>query len=162
MNEPKALEVYLNDHLAGSVGAVEIAKRCAEDNAGTELGRFLSGFLNDVEEDQRTLEGLLDSVGASRNPFKQAGAWLGEKLSRLKLGTEQKDLSNLLSIEALVMGVQGKISLWGALREIAAHHEGLSSTDFDALLARAEAQQEVLERHRLELARAALGSPVSV
>ncbi len=162
MNEPGPIEIYLNDHLAGSVGAIEIAKRCAADNTGTELGRFLSSLLSEIEEDQRTLEGLMDAMEAARNPFKQAGAWLAEKLTRLKLGTEQKALANLLSVEALVTGVHGKISLWRALREVAGEHKALSTTDFDVLLQRAESQQDGLEKHRLELARAALGSPVSV
>lgn len=162
MNEPKALDIYLNDHLAGSVGAIEIAKRCADQNSGTDLGQFLANFLAEVDEDKRTLEGLMDAVGAARNPVKQAGAWLGEKLSRLKLGTEARELSNLLSVETLCMGVEGKICLWSALREVANDHEGLSGVDFDHLLQRAQAQKDGLERHRRDLARSALGARASV
>ncbi len=162
MNEPKPIDVYLNDHLAGSVAAVEIAKRLANENPGTELGQFLQNFSSEVEEDRRTLEGLMDAAGTSPNPVKQAGAWLGEKLSRLKFGTEAKDLANLLSIEALCMGVEGKILLWTALREVARDHEALSGTDFDKLTSRAEAQKDGLERHRRDLARRALGAKASV
>ena len=162
MNEPKPIDVYLNDHVAGSVGAIEIAKRCSAENSGTELGQFLSKFLADIEEDQHTLEGLMEALGGNQNPFKQAGAWLGEKLSRLKLGTEQKDLSNLLSVEALCMGVEGKICLWRTLRELTGQYGALSGFDFDQLLGRAEGQKEGLERHRLALARTALGSPATV
>lgn len=155
MNQPKPIDVYLNDHLAGSVGAIEIAKRCANENTGNDLGQFLSRFLADVEEDQRTLEGLMDAVGAARNPIKQAGAWFSEKLSRIKFGTEEKDLSNLLSVEALSMGVEGKMQLWKALREV--DNDVFTGFDFDRLLERAQSQRDGLERHRLELARRTLG-----
>jgi hypothetical protein len=162
MNEPQPLDVYLNDHLGGSVMAIEIAKRCASENAGTDLGLFLQKFLAEVEEDKQTLEGLMEAVGASRNPVKQAGAWLGEKLSRLKLATSERDLANLLSVETLCMGVQGKIYLWVALRKVAADHEALSGMDFDSLIKRAEAQRDGLEEHRLALAQAALGARAAV
>jgi hypothetical protein len=162
MNEPKPLDVYFNDHLAGSVMAIEIAKRCAAENAGTALGQFLQNFLAEVEEDKQTLEGLMDAVGASRNPVKQAGAWLGEKVTRLKLATSERDLATLLSVETLCMGVQGKIYLWSALGKVAADHEALSGMDFAALLKRAEAQQERLEQHRLASAQAALGARAAV
>ena len=162
MNEPQPLDIYLNDHLGGSVMAIEIAKRCAAENSGTELGQFLEKFLAEVEEDKRTLEGLMDAVGASRNPVKQAGAWLGEKLTRLKLGTSEKNLANLLSVETLCMGVQGKIYLWTALDKVAADHETLSGMAFNALLKAAQTQQDGLERHRLELAEKALGARPAV
>ncbi|MGH8990894.1 MAG: hypothetical protein ACRDYV_11730 [Acidimicrobiia bacterium] len=162
MNEPTHLDIYLNDHLAGSVGAVEIAKRCAAENAGSDLGQFLDQFLDEVEEDRRTLEGLMDAIGTARNPVKQAGAWLAEKVSRLKLGTEAQELSNLLSIETLCMGVEGKILLWTALREVSSDHEALSGIDFDQLTERARAQKDGLEQHRLELVRSALGAHATV
>jgi hypothetical protein len=162
MNQPQPLDTYLNDHLAGSVGACEIAKRCANENSGTELGQFLSKFLAEIEEDQRTLEGLMDAVGAARNQVKQAGAWLGEKLTRLKLGTGEKDLSNLLSVETLCVGVEGKTCLWKALPEVAASHEALTGIDFGRLQQRAQAQRDGLERHRLDLARRALGARTTV
>jgi hypothetical protein len=104
----------------------------------------------------------MDAVGASRNPVKQAGAWLGEKVTRLKLATSEKDLANLISVETLCLGVQGKIYLWTALGKVAGDHEALSGMDFDALLKRAQAQQDGLERHRLGLAQAALGARAKV
>ena len=156
MNEPRPLDIYLNDHLAGSVMAIEIAKRLATENAKTDLGHFMESFLAEVEEDKQTLEGLMDTVGASRNPVKQAGAWLGEKFTRLKLGTSEKDLANLISVETLCMGIQGKIYLWTSLAKVAPAHQALSGTDFDSLLKRAQVQQDGMERHRLELAQAAL------
>jgi hypothetical protein len=33
-----ALETYLNDHLAGSVSAIQMLERAVDDHAGTPLG----------------------------------------------------------------------------------------------------------------------------
>jgi hypothetical protein len=162
MNEPQPLDIYLNDHLAGSVMAIEIAKRLSTETAGTELAQFMATFLVEVEADKRTLEGLMDAAGTARNPVKQAGAWLGEKLSRLKLEASEKDLANLISVETLCMGVQGKIYLWIALGKVAPVHGALSGMDFDALRTRAQDQLNGLERHRLQLAQAALVARASV
>ncbi len=162
MNEPRPLDIYLNDHLAGSVAGIEIAKRIAAENSGTDLGLFIQDVLGEIEEDKRTLEGIMDAVGATHNPVKQAGAWLGEKLTRLKLGTSEKDLANLLSVETLCMGVQGKIYLWRSLNTVSDEHEGLSGIDFDALEKRAQAQQDSLEGHRIDLARRALAARATV
>ena len=35
------LAIYLNDHLAGSTAGVELARRTAHENDGSELGAFL-------------------------------------------------------------------------------------------------------------------------
>jgi hypothetical protein len=162
MSEAKNLDIYLNDHLAGSSGAIEVAKRCIDQNAGMPLAQFLTRLLAEIEQDQKTLADLMDRCGTPRNPFKQAGAWLGEKVSRLKLGTEARELSNLLTLESLSLGIEGKACLWRSLKQVSASHEGLAGTDFDALIQRAETQRADLERERLALAAAALGTPAPV
>ena len=35
-------DIYLNDHLAGPTGGVELARRAAGGHEGTDLGAFLS------------------------------------------------------------------------------------------------------------------------
>ncbi|MGH9041859.1 MAG: hypothetical protein ACRDZ3_16695 [Acidimicrobiia bacterium] len=162
MNEPQPIDIYLNDHLGGSVMAIEIAKRLTSENSGTELGQWLDKFLAEVEEDKRTLEGLMDAVGAARNPVKQAGAWLGEKVTRLKLGTSEKELANLISVETLCLGIQGKICLWVSLGKVASAHEAFSGVDFGALERRAQAQLDRMESFRLDFAQAALGARATV
>ena len=37
-----------------------------------------------IEEDRQTLIALMEGMDSSKNPVKQAGAWVTEKASRLK------------------------------------------------------------------------------
>jgi hypothetical protein len=86
-----------------------------------------------------------------------------EKVSRLKLspgGLGSEEMSALLTMETLCIGVEGKICLWRAMKEVADNFEELSGIDFDALLARAQQQRQGLENERLTAARAALPARV--
>ena len=48
MLSQEALSVYLNDHLAGSVAAVEMIDQSLDRNKGSQLGVFLQQLLDDV------------------------------------------------------------------------------------------------------------------
>jgi hypothetical protein len=157
MSEPQPLEIYLNDHLAGATGACELARN-AVDKYGSQHP-FLGQFLGEVDEDRATLEEMLIAIGGTPSAIKQAGAWVMEKVSRLKLSPGAKgseDMSALLTIETLCIGVEGKICLWVALQKIAGDIKELSAFDLDALLARAQQQRQGLEKERLTAAKAAL------
>ena len=107
----KLLHIYLNDHLAGSVAGSELARRCRDENRGTPLAEFLDDLVRQIEEDQLALEAIMDAVGAARNPAKLAAAWLAEKVGRLKLNgqlLQYSDLSRLLELEGLGLGIHGK------------------------------------------------------
>jgi hypothetical protein len=163
MPEPRPLEVYLNDHLAGATGACEVARNAAEKFAGTPHRDFLRQFLMEVEEDRATLEEMIRTIGGTPNPLKQAGAWIMEKVSRFKLspgGTGSEEMSALLTMETLSIGVEGKICLWAALKPVAGDIAELGSIDFDQLLARAQRQRDGLEKERLAAAKVALPDPV--
>ena len=163
MAEPRPIEVYLNDHLGGATGACEVARNASEKYATTPHREFLQQFLLEVEEDRATLEELIRTAGGTANPLKQAGAWIMEKVSRVKLspgGTGSEEMSVLLTLETLAIGVEGKICLWSALKAIAADIEAFGAIDFDALLDRAQKQRDGLERERLAAARTALRDPV--
>jgi hypothetical protein len=154
----KLLRIYLNDHLAGSAAGRELAKRCLKNNAGNALGRYLHELLPQIEEDQAVLESVLDRLGEPKDRVKPAFAWAVEKVGRLKLNgqlTGYSDLSRLLEVEGLSLGVEGKLSLWATLKELAPSEARLASYDFDAMIERAVHQREVLEEHRREAARIA-------
>jgi hypothetical protein len=70
--------------------------------------------------------------------------------------TGYSDLSRLLEVEGLSLGVEGKLSLWESLKELAPSDPRLSGYDFDAMIERAVHQREVLEEHRREAAKIAL------
>jgi hypothetical protein len=151
MTRQKLLNIYLADHLAGAVIGQELAKRSLSSNRGTELGTFLSGFLSELEDDRRTLESVIDSVGAQPDRMKMGAGWLSEKAGRLKLNGQLRgysDLSRLVELEGLCAGVEGKKSLWISLNGIQDSDSRLQSFDFGALENRAQQQREGLEAHR--------------
>jgi len=158
MND-KLLKIYLNDHLAGSMAGLELAKRCCASNEGTPLGDFLKRLTEEIESDKTALEELMDTLDATKDPVKQLAAWAGEKLGRLKMNgqlTGYSDLSRLEELEGLSLGVTGKLALWRSLRNVADHDSRLATTDLDGLISRAQKQREELESHRLEAAATAL------
>jgi hypothetical protein len=154
----EALAAYLNDHLAGSVAAIELIERAVSAHKGTPLGRFLLGLQNEIEADQDSLRDLLRRLGAGESRLKQAGAWLSEKASRIKLSgpDEASPLALLETLETLALGVQGKLSLWRVLRAVAPRHRELAGVDFNRLEQRAADQHAKIEARRLEAARDAL------
>ena len=151
------LRIYLNDHLAGSTVGLSLARRTLRSNPDGELGDFLRRLVAQVEEDRATLLRVMDALGVRRNPVKERGAKLLEVAGRLKLNGQVRgysDLSRVLELEGLVLGVEGKRALWDALQQ-----SGRSvPVDLDALRARAAEQQEGLERHRRAAARRAFGT----
>lgn len=145
--------IYLNDHLAVATLAVELAKRMLRENPGGELGECLRALVPQLVEDRAALIVVVRAQGAAPSALKSGGAWLGEKLGRLKpnghLAT-YSPLSRLVELDALGAAVEAKRSLWLALQ--AAGIDGL-----DERIARAQEQRAQLEPHRLAAARAALG-----
>jgi hypothetical protein len=114
----RRLDIYLNDHLAGSTLGVELSRRAAAENRESEYGAFLERLYRDIAEDRRTLEAVMRALDVDRSPAKPAGAWLHEKVSRLKLNGQVRGyspLSRLLELEGLETGVAGKRSLWQVL-----------------------------------------------
>jgi hypothetical protein len=157
MIERRLLAIYLNDHLAGATGGVELARRARSSNRGTKWGEALEGICAEIEADRTTLEEVMKRLAVKRNTTKIAGAWAAEKLGRLKLNgrvTGYSPLSRLLELEMLHIGITGKLELWQALQRTLGSK--LPEVDFPALTARAESQRQVVERLRLDAATEAL------
>jgi hypothetical protein len=149
------IAVYLNDHLAGATGAVELARRAAREREGTELGTFLAGLRAEIVADRRALRRVIDAAGVRISVGKVALAWGAEKAGRLKLNgrlVHPSPLSPLVELEALATGIHGKRQLWRALR--AQRPPGTEAVDLDELVARAERQLDAVETHRLAAAAA--------
>jgi hypothetical protein len=146
------LNIYLNDHLAGSTFGLELARRARGENEGTEYGDFLAGLEREIEEDRGELEAIMASLGIGKDRLKSTAAWAGEKVGRLKLNGRlvgYSPLSRVLELEGLLGGVQGKLALWRALRELAPGDSRLDEPALDRLVIRAEHQLEGLrEQHR--------------
>jgi hypothetical protein len=153
-----ALDVYLTDHMAGSVSASDLAKRGAKNNEGP-VARFFADLSREIDIDRRTLKLIAASVGTHEHPLKQAGAVAAERLSRFKIDhrmTGSADLSLLLELELLYLGIEGKHTLWRTLGELARSDSRLAEFDFASLAQRAEEQLAAVEEQRLGAAGKAL------
>ena len=149
--------IYLNDHLAGASGVIDLIKRSAGQHAGTELGTFLAGLLHEVQLDRAALLDFFATAGAKPRRYKQLAARLAERAGRLKLNghlVEQSPLSPLVELEGIAMGIRGKELGWRAL---AAGPLGEShGARLAELIERARDQQEQVEARRRSVARDAL------
>jgi hypothetical protein len=86
---------------------------------------------------------------------KMAAAWSAEKLGRLKLNGRilgYSPLSRVVEIEALTLGVTGRILLWEALAATEPVAAQLHEVDLDELIRRARSQLRRLRRLRVEAA----------
>ena len=158
----KELESYLNDHLAGSVGALELLEHWARLHDGKPLGTFFSDIGTDIRADQGTLRDLMHRLAIDESNLRKAGAWAAEKAGRARLtiaGYEPGSLGLVLTLEGLIMGVTGKKLLWRALA--ARNLPQLSGYDFKKLERRAEQQIERIEVERIRAAQQAFAGTVS-
>ena len=160
MNRDKLLSIYLNDHLAGSTLGLELAKRSRASNQGTPLADFLDRLVGEIEMDRETLKRLMGELGVRPDPLKTYGAWVAEKLGRLKLNgqiTGYSPLSRVVELEGLYLGITGKLELWIALER--ALGDDVVGVDFGELRRRAESQAAEVKEERLEAAEAVLAAP---
>jgi hypothetical protein len=151
------LAIYLNDHLAGATGGLELAKRAQGSNADSSLGATLGQIAAEIDEDRETLLEVMRSAEVRRDPVKRLGALVAERAGRLKLNgqlTGYSPLSRLLELELLVLGVSGKLALWRSLAELG--DPRLAAFDFAELARRARSQRDRLERARVRAAKEAL------
>ncbi len=114
----RELDSYLNDHLAGSVGALELVDHWSKLCDGKPLAKFLADLRKGIEEDQKALRELMRALGINESSIRPAGAWVAEKFSRARFaiaGDEMGGLGLVLALETIVMGITGKKLLWRAL-----------------------------------------------
>lgn len=152
------LQTYLNDHLAGSVSALELLDYLIEHHEQDRFGKFFRDLRNDIQADQDALRDLIRKLDAEESGVRKAGAWIAEKFGRVKIaaGGVRDSLGLLQALEGLALGITGKKFLWRSLAEIASSITQLQGTDFARLERRAQEQIERVEAERLLVARAAL------
>ncbi|HET6171733.1 MAG TPA: hypothetical protein VFD90_03960 [Gaiellales bacterium] len=152
------MAIYLQDHLAGSTSGANLARRAARHNQGTPTGRRLEQIAHEIEEDRETLLRLMAELGIRPSRAKNAAAWVIERVSRLKpngRGHGDTSLLRMHELEALSLGIAGKLALWEALR-VAPESAAIANLDLEVLHERARSQRERVEIERLALARVAL------
>ena len=149
------LHTYLNDHLAGSVAAIELLDDLIEHHSEDRFAKTFRDWRDEIQADQETLRNLIRKLGAEESAMRKAGAWVAEKFSRIKVGDVDESAGLLQALEALALGITGKRLLWRSLAAIAANFPALQGTDFSELEKRAQDQFERVETLRIQMAREA-------
>jgi hypothetical protein len=147
------LGTYLRDHLGGAQVAVQLLEGMCTHQKDPRYREFAKGLLPEIQADDNTLRSIIEGISEDPSAIKNAGGWLFEKLTRLKLGhTRSVGLDLFESIEMLSLGIAGKRSLWKALQVVARADRRLGKFDFESLLHRADDQFQLVEQERLQLA----------
>jgi hypothetical protein len=149
----KNLEIYLNDHLAGAVAALELIEGRREEYQDEPLGTFFGTLKVDIEADKQTLCQIMRSLGIEESTVRQTGAWAAEKVARARLKLAGDEPGLVLALEGLIMGIHGKRMLWRSLA--VANVPNTSGWDFEQLRRRAEDQIERAEIQRIQAAQRA-------
>jgi hypothetical protein len=149
----KLLGIYLNDHLAGSVIGTRLARRIAKHNQGNRYGFEASRLAEEIEQDKATLKALMDRLNVRKKKLRLAVAAVTETAGRLKPNGKMvgySPLSRVIELEALTIGITGKLELWQSLK---ATGERIDGVDPDALIERADDQHSRARDLRLQAAR---------
>jgi hypothetical protein len=152
------LSVYLNDHLAGSVAALELLEHVGKNYPDTGLEEFCAEMHAEISADQDVLRDLLHTFDEKESAVRKAGAWLAEKLGRVKLGLSENEVTGtglLEALEGLTLGVTGKQLLWRALAAASESLPQLRGPDYAMLEQRAIEQRDRVDAKRLAAAREA-------
>jgi hypothetical protein len=151
----EGLHLYLNDHLAGSVAAIEMVDNLIEHHPEDRFGKFFHDLRNEIHADQEKLRDLIQKVGAEESTIRKAGGWLAEKFGRAKFGDTGDSVELLQAVEGLALGITGKSLLWRSLEAVAPNFPELQGSDFGQLEKRAQDQFGRVEDLRMELTREA-------
>ncbi len=155
----KQLAIYLNNHLAASVTALELLSSLETEQANTDLANFAAQLRSEIEAEQQQLENLMEQLQISKNRPRQVAGWLAEKFTQVKLRLDDSNdgaLHLLESLELLLIGIEGKRGLWRALAAVAV--PGLPVSDYERFASRSEDQQQRVETIRLAAAKVAFTS----
>ena len=160
MADQKYLPIYLNDHLAAAVGAVQLSRRVAKANRDSGYGESLARLAEEINEDRRTLQSLLKALDVRGDPLKILASVGAEMFGRLKLNgslISYSPLSRMEELEILLAGVNAKGTFWRALRDSIADDPRAKDFDFDELVKRAASQRQRIEGLRRRAAAEVLG-----
>jgi len=148
------LATYLNDHLAGSVLALELLQHLADASESGARENELRRLHDEIKSDQMVLTQMLERLVAQPSVLKKAGAWMAEKLAHLKLrltsAGADSALGRLEAFEMLSLGIEGKKGLWRSLQAVQAELPVDPPLDLEMLSVTAALQREKVEALRLE------------
>lgn len=154
-DRPRLLAVYLNDHLAGAGAGVELLRRAARAHRGTPLGPPLAAMAQEVAQDRESLRRIMTELQVPVMRRRIALGWFAEKAGRLKLNgrvVSRSPLSDVVELEAMRLGVEGKACAWRSLQTLAGTESRIDAARVGELLRRAERQIRILEALRRDRA----------
>ena len=155
------LTTYLNDHRAGATAATDVIERLIDENQGEPLGDFAITLLNEIEQDEAELDGLIEQYDAMPGGAKQAVAWAAAKITMPKFGRSTAgEFGNFQALEFLSIGILGKLALWRMLQSLS--DSDLLSLDYGRLIERAESQFQQVEQWRIRTGCMAMNSRTAV
>jgi hypothetical protein len=160
--ETNLLGIYLNDHLAGATAGADRARHLARSCRGTAIAPAMDEIATEIAEDRQRLTDLMGQLNIPTRRYKVCAGWATEKLGRLKGNgrlVRRSPLTTLVELEALRLGVTGKIALWQTLRQLSDREERLDPHLLDDLLQRAQRQLRTLEELHLQQTTAGLRTP---
>jgi hypothetical protein len=135
-----------------------VRRTLASNRDNPEFGPPLQRICAEIEEDRATLEQVMDDLDVGRDRLKPIGAWVGEKIGRLKPNGQLRGyspLSRMIELEGLYIGISGKARLWKVLEATVGGR--LPGTDFAQLGARADRQRSEVEELQTKAAKIAFG-----
>ncbi|WP_063831228.1 hypothetical protein [Streptomyces sp. NRRL F-2664] len=148
---PGFLALYLNDHLAGANAVVETFRRTAEAHRGDTLGSSLRALGDQAAQDRQSLLTLMADLDVPVKRTRAALGRLAEKAGRLKLNGRifsRSPLSDVVELEGLRLGVEGRAACWRSLRSLARTDPRIDVPLVEELIVRAEQQARALEAMR--------------
>jgi hypothetical protein len=156
------LATYLNNHLAGSVAALDLIAALEKAHRGAEREYFFKDLGSEIAVDRIELEAIMEKLQIGIRQLPKVAAWLGEKASELKLSFDDGlagPLWTLQAVEAVALEIEGKRALWRSLAAAAGRAGPLYGPDYSNLARRADDQRRRVESVRLDAAREALAHP---
>ena len=154
-----SLATYLNDHLAGSTGALALLAHLAHREPNAVIASELMVLHADVAADRRELERLMATLQIAVRRPRRVLAWAVEKMGEVKLRVGDRSdgsLRLLEGLEAVAIGVEGKLALWQALAAASVNPPPPDAIDYGQLIERARQQRQRVEVVRLRAAKQAL------
>ncbi|KPH99994.1 hypothetical protein OV450_0842 [Actinobacteria bacterium OV450] len=148
----RLLGIYLNDHLTGAGSGISLLKRLARAHRDSDAGPRLALLIEEVTEDRDSLREIMTSLDVPVNHVRGLLGVAAAQAGRLKGNGRiltRSPLSDVLELEAIRMGVEGKKELWRTLHTLAHTEPRLDAEAMARLLARAERQAGALESLRL-------------
>lgn len=155
LRNPELLGIYCNDHLASAVGGMELVSRMLGEHRGTLDERHLEELLDQLREERASLTAMTRALGLPVRSYKQAAAWVAEKLARAKLNgrlLSRSPLSSLIEFEFIANAVLIKRAGFETLREVAEVEPRLDKAELDRLIRQADSQHDWLVESRRRIA----------